>query len=44
MQQIKSNNQMYTRFRASQAFKELQEEVDKYEKYKQEQSQQQPQH
>ena len=44
MQQIKSNNQMYTRFRASQAFKELQEEVDKYEKYKKEQSQQQPQH
>jgi hypothetical protein len=44
MQQIKSNNQMYTRFRASQAFKELQEEVDKYEKYKQEQSQQQTQH
>lgn len=39
MQQIKSNNQMYTRFRASQAFKELQDEVDKYEKFKQEQSQ-----
>lgn len=38
MQQIKSNNQMYTRFRASQAFKELQDEVDKYEKFKQEQS------
>ncbi len=39
MQQIKNNNQMYTRFRASQTFKELQDEVDKYEKYKQEQSQ-----
>ncbi|MGC8596214.1 MAG: LPP20 family lipoprotein [Candidatus Kryptoniota bacterium] len=38
MQQIKNNNQMYTRFRASQAFKELQDEVDKYEKFKQEQS------
>lgn len=45
MQQIKNNNQMYTRFRASQAFKELQDEVDKYEKFKQqqEQGQQQPQ-
>ncbi len=47
MQQIKNNNQMYTRFRASQTFKELQDEVDKYEKYKHEQSQppaqQQPQ-
>ena len=39
MQQIKNNNQMYTRFRASQTFKELQDEVDKYEKYKQEQNQ-----
>ncbi len=39
MQQIKNNNQMYTRFRASQAFKELQDEVNKYEKYKQEQQQ-----
>ncbi|MCL4510558.1 MAG: hypothetical protein M1470_05755 [Bacteroidetes bacterium] len=37
MQQIKNNNQMYTRFRASQAFQELQNEVDKYDKYKQEQ-------
>ncbi len=40
MQQIKNNNQMYTRYRASQAFKDLQGEVDKYEKYKQEQEQQ----
>lgn len=43
MQQIKNNDQMYTRFRASQTFKELQDEVDKYEKYKQEQAQPQPQ-
>lgn len=35
MQQIKNNNQMYTRFRASQAFKDLQNEVDKYEKSQQ---------
>jgi hypothetical protein len=39
MQQIKNNEQMYTRFRASESFKELQGEVDKYEKYKQDQSQ-----
>ena len=35
MQQIKNNNQMYTRFRASQAFKELQNDVDLYNKDKQ---------
>ncbi len=40
MQQIKNNNQMYTRFRASQAFKELQNDVNNYEKFKQEQEQQ----
>lgn len=39
MQEIKSNNEMYTRFRASQAFKELQNEVNQYDKYKQEQAQ-----
>lgn len=39
MQQIKNNDQMYTRFRASESFKELQGEVDKYDKYKQDQSQ-----
>ncbi len=39
MQQIKNNNQMYTRFRASQTFKELQDEVDKYEKSQQDQQQ-----
>lgn len=40
MQQIKNNNQMYTRFRASQAFKELQNDVNKYEKSQQQQEQQ----
>lgn len=35
MRQIKNNNQMYTRFRASQAFKELQNDVNEYEKSKQ---------
>ncbi len=43
MQQIKNNEQMYTRFRASESFKELQNEVDKYEKYKQGQTQGQAQ-
>ncbi len=41
MQQIRNNDQMYTRFRASQAFKELQDEVSRYDKYKKEQEQQQ---
>ena len=31
MNQIRNNNQMYTRFRASQTFKELDDEVKKYE-------------
>ncbi len=31
---IKENERMYTRFRASEAFKELEEEVEKYEKIK----------
>jgi hypothetical protein len=34
MQQIKNNEQMYTRFRASQAFKELDDEVKKYDEFK----------
>lgn len=34
MQQIKKNNEMYTRFRSSQTFKELDEEVQKYEEWK----------
>ena len=43
MQQIKNNNQMYTRFQATQTYKELQDEVDKYDKFKQQQEQAQPQ-
>ena len=31
---IKENERMYTRYRASEAFKELEEEVEKYEKIK----------
>lgn len=38
MQQIKKNNEMYTRFRASQAFKDLDSEVQKYEEWKKEQA------
>ncbi len=37
MGQIKKNNEMYTRFRASQAFKDLDSEVLKYEEWKKEQ-------
>ena len=37
MGQIKKNNEMYTRFRASQAFKDLDGEVQKYEEWKKEQ-------
>lgn len=33
-EQIKKNEQLYTRFRASQTYKELDEEVQKYEQYK----------
>ena len=43
MQQINNNNQMYTRFKASETYKELQDEVDKYDKFKQQQGQAQPQ-
>lgn len=39
MQQIRNNSQMYTSYKASQAFKDLQNEVDKYEKYKKQQKQ-----
>lgn len=35
-EQIKKNEQLYTRFRASQTYKELDDEVEKYEKYKKE--------
>jgi len=36
---VKENQNMYTRFRASQAFQELEEESQKYEQFKKEQSQ-----
>ncbi len=41
MDQMKKNDQMYTRFRATQTFKELDDEVKKYEDFKKQQSQQQ---
>ena len=34
MQQIRKSNQMYTRFRASETSKELEDEVNKYEEFK----------
>jgi hypothetical protein len=37
MAQIKAREHLYTRFRAAQGFKELAEEVEKYEKFKREQ-------
>lgn len=37
MQKIKQNNTMYTRFRSTQAFDELEKEVEKYEEFKKEQ-------
>jgi len=37
LEQIKRNEQMYTRFRSSETFKELNEEVERYEKWKKEQ-------
>lgn len=40
MKAIKSNNQTYTRFRASESFKELDDQVKKYEDFKK--TQQQP--
>lgn len=39
MQKIKDNKNMYTRFRESQAFQELEGEVEKYERFKKEQEQ-----
>ena len=39
MQQIKNNQQMYTRFRASETYKELEEEVAKFEEWKKQQAQ-----
>lgn len=43
MQEIKKNNHLYTRFRASQAFKELNKEVKKYEASQKNMSQNQTQ-
>ncbi|MGD0337697.1 MAG: hypothetical protein ABSB78_02805 [Bacteroidota bacterium] len=40
-EQIKKNEQMYTRFRASETFKELDDEVQKYEDWKKNQEKQQ---
>ena len=40
LSKIKENKRMYTRFRASQAFDELEEEVEKYEQFKEEQGMQ----
>ena len=37
MAKIKANQNLYTRFRASQGFKELEEDVEKYEQWKKEQ-------
>lgn len=37
LQKIRDNQNLYTRFRASQAFKELEEEIEKYEQFKREQ-------
>ncbi len=42
MEQLKKNEQMYTRFRSSQAFKELDDEVQKYEEWKKQQEQTPP--
>ncbi|MFH0992106.1 MAG: hypothetical protein V1799_19055 [bacterium] len=40
MQQIKNNEQLYTRFRQTQTFKELDEEVKKFDEFKKNQKQQ----
>jgi len=39
MDQIKKNDEMYTRFRSSQTFKDLDDEVQKYEEWKKSQQQ-----
>ena len=38
MKAIKANNQMYTRFRATETFKDLDKEVEKYEDFKKQQA------
>ena len=40
MQQLKQNEQMYTRFRSTQTFKDLDDEVQKYEDWKKQQQSQ----
>lgn len=40
LNQIKKNEQMYTRFRSSQTFEELDKEVEKYEEFKKKEGQQ----
>ena len=37
MEQVKANEQMYTRFRSTEAFKELDAEVQRYEAWKRDQ-------
>ena len=37
MSKIKANQNLYTRFRATQAYKELDEEIEKFEAWKREQ-------
>jgi len=39
LDKVKENKSMYTRFRASEAFKELEQETDKYDQFKKEQIQ-----
>jgi len=39
LDKVKENKNMYTRFRASEAFKELEQEADKYDQFKKEQIQ-----
>lgn len=41
LNQVKKKEELYTRFRSSQAYKELDKEVEAYEKYKKEQGMQQ---
>lgn len=42
MDEIKKNKELYTRFRATESYRELDAEVQKYEEWKQQQQQQQP--
>jgi hypothetical protein len=42
LDEIKKNKELYTRYRAGEAYRELDSEVQKYEEWKQQQQQQQP--